>query len=93
MQTIEQRAADLVARNGGQHRVSIKTPNGRVNIDLQGKSHGVVDTPHVVEFRDNIIPSGPRAGQVGNRSPVGPTRKATNADLRVVDRFLKSKGQ
>jgi len=92
-QTLDQRAADLVTRNGGRNRVSIKTPNGRVNIDLQGRPHGGVDTPHVVEFRDNIIPSGPRAGQVGNRSPVGPTRPATNSDLRIVDRFLKSKGQ
>jgi hypothetical protein len=69
-----------------------------MNVDLAGKSHhvkgvGEVPTPHVVEFKNNIIPSGPKAGQVGSRSPVGPPRPATAQDLRIVDRWLKSIGR
>jgi RHS repeat-associated protein len=93
VQSIEQRASDLVTRNGGKNRVSVQTPHGRVNIDLQGRSHGGVDTPHVATLQNNVIPSGPRAGQVGSRSQVGPVRPATSADLRIVDRLLNSRGQ
>ena len=89
-QTLEQRAADLVKRNNEKNRVSITHPSGRTNIDLQGKTHGNVPTPHVEEFKNNIIPRGPRVGEIGSRSKVGDTRPATAADLRIVDRFLKS---
>ena len=96
-QTLEERAADLVKRNDGKNRVSISHPNGRTNIDLDGKSHNVkgidVPTPHVQDFKNNVIPNGPRAGQVGSRSPDGPTRSATANDLRLVDRFLQSQGK
>ena len=96
-QTLVERGADLVKRNGGKNRVSISTPNGRTNIDLAGKSHNVngvdVPTPHVQDFKNNLIPSGSRTGQVGSRSKLGDTRPATAQDLRTVDRFLKSKGR
>ena len=96
-QTLVERGADLVKRNAGKNRVSISTPNGRTNIDLAGKSHNVngvdVPTPHVQNFKNNVIPSGSRAGQVGSRSKLGDTRPATASDLRTVDRFLKSQGR
>lgn len=66
------------------------------NVDLAGKPHNVggvdIPTPHTVEFGNNIITSGPRAGQIGSRSPLGPTRPATAEDLRIVERWLRSKG-
>jgi len=96
-QTLVERAADLVKRNGGKNRVSISTKNGRTNIDLAGKSHNVngvkVPTLHVQNFKNNLIPSGPRAGQVGSRSKLGDTRTATAQDLRIVNKFLKSQGR
>lgn len=70
-----------------------------MNIDLTGKPHFDKDlgqwipTPHVEQFKNNFITSGPRAGQVGNRSKMGPTRPATADDLRVVDRWLRSRGR
>jgi len=92
-QSLEQRAADLVKRNDGRNRVSILRPDGRTNIDLQGKAHGNVPTPHVQDFKNNIIQSGPRVGQIGSRSKAGDIRPATFEDLRIVDRFLKSQGK
>ena len=50
-------------------------------------------TPHVQDFKKNVITNGPRAGQVGNRSPDGPTRSATADDLRLADRYLRSQGK
>ena len=97
-ESLVERAEALQQRLPSGNRASIPHPGGRLNVDLAGKSHhvkgtGEVPTPHVVEFKNNIIPSGPRAGQVGSRSQVGPTRPATAADLRLVDRWLKSKGR
>lgn len=85
-QTLAERGADLVARNGGKNRVPISTPNGRMNIDLAGKPHNVngVNVP---------TPNGPRSGQVGSRSRLGDIRPATDQDLRIVDRYLGSLGR
>lgn len=97
VQSLTERAAELQQRLPSGNRASIPHPGGRLNVDLAGKPHhvkgvGDIPTPHVQEFRNNIIPSGPRAGQVGSRSQVGPTRPATARDLRTVDRWLKSEG-
>jgi len=94
---LAERAADLQKRLPSGNRASIPHQGGRLNVDLAGKSHhvkgvGEVPTPHVVEFKNNIIPAGPRAGQVGSRSQIGPTRPATASDLRIVDRWLTSLG-
>jgi hypothetical protein len=89
-QSLEERGLELVAKNGGRHRVSISTPTGRINIDLAGRTHGPVATPHIEHFKNNIITRGERAGQIGNRSQVGDTVRATFADLRLVSRYLDS---
>ena len=97
VQSLTEQAAELQKRLPSGNRASIQHPGGRLNVDLAGKPHhvkgvGEVPTPHVVEFKNNIIPRGPRAGQIGSRSQVGPTRPATAQDLRIIDRWLKSKG-
>ena len=61
---------------------------GAVQVDLDGKAHGGVETPHVQEWQDNVIPSGPRAGEVGSRSKVGEVRPATQEDLDLVEEHL-----
>ena len=93
IQSLPERALELQQRLPSGNRASITHPGGRLNVDLAGKPHGNIPTPHVVEFKNNIIPSGPQAGQIGSRSKVGPTRPATAQDLRIVDRWLKSEGR
>jgi len=87
----------LIKQNNNQNRVSINTSGGRQNVDLAGKPHKVngkdVPTPHVQDFKNNIIPKGPRAGEVGSRSRDGVTRSATTQDLRNVQRVLNERNK
>ena len=97
-QTLEQRAADLVKRNGGKNSVTIKHSNGQVRVDLAGKSHhskelGDVPTPHIQNYKNNVIPRGPRQGQVGSITKDGDALPADANTLRMVDRYLRSQGQ
>lgn len=97
-QTLEQRAAGLVKRNGGKNSVTIKHPNGQVRVDLAGKAHhskdlGNVRTPHVQNYKNNVIPKGPRQGQVGSITKDGDVLPADANILRMVDRYLRSQGQ
>lgn len=72
----------------GTKSVTIRTSNGPFRYDLQGASHysksagADVPKPHVQAYRNNVIPSGPRAGQDGDVRPVN------NADLRAVEKAL-----
>jgi len=76
----------------------MKTKDGHVRVDLQGKSHfvkgkGEVPTPHVQGYKNNVIPKGPRAGEVGSVTKTGETTPATLKDLKKVAEHLKSNGQ
>lgn len=97
-QTLGQRAADLIKRNGRKNSVTIEHQNGQVRVDLAGKSHhskelGDVPTPHVQNYKNNIVPTGPRKGQVGSITKDGDVIPADASTLRIVDRYLKSQGQ
>lgn len=86
--SIGERAQELKGKNGGRSRVHVPVEGGAVQVDLDGKAHGGVETPHVQEWQDNVIPSGPRAGEVGSRSKVGDVRPATQEDLDLVEQHL-----
>jgi len=86
-------ASSLRVRNG-KNSISFFDADGNITmrVDLEGASHGGTPTPHVVEFSQNIIPSGPRAGEIGSITPK-PVRPATTADLNAVDSYLTSVGK
>lgn len=97
-QTLEQRATDLIKRNGSRNSITIKHQNGQVRVDLAGKSHyskelGDVPTPHVQNYKNNMIPAGPRQGQVGSITKDGDVIPAGASTLRMVDHYLKSQGK
>jgi RHS repeat-associated protein len=89
--------AEALADKAGANSVSIRTSSGLVRYDLRGKSHhskttqSAVPTPHVQEYENRIIPSGPRAGQVGSVTSSGDVRPATHQDLRIVERALEKR--
>jgi hypothetical protein len=84
---LTRRAQQLLARNGGRHRVSL--PSGQ--IDLAGRGHDNIPTPHVHEPRTPHPPTSPRAGTPNGyqRTP----RPATHQDLDDVEDFLKAQGK
>ena len=89
--------AGALADKAGANSVSIRTSSGLVRYDLRGASHhskttqSAVPTPHVQEYENRIIPSGPRAGQVGSVTSSGDVRPATHQDLRIVERALEKR--
>lgn len=97
-QNLQQRAADLAKRNGG-NSVTIKHKDGQVRVDLAGAAHHSkdvgksIETPHVQDYKNNVIPNGPRQGEVGSISKNGDVRAADKDDLRMVDRYLRSQGE
>lgn len=79
-------AAGEIAERIGKHSVSIRLPNGIKRVDLKGRSHGGVETPHVQEYRYHRNPVNGRV----NSSKL-PVRPATWQDLREVERVLQDR--
>ena len=50
-------------------------------------------TPHGQAYKNNVIPKGPRKGQVGSITKDGDVIPGDAGMLRMVNRYLKSKGQ
>lgn len=90
--SVSEVAANLRAR-AGVNRVEIETPNGRMTIDLEGRSHfdkplqTSIDTPHVKFETRHVGPNGHES------YTSGPVRPATHDDLRLVERILSERGQ
>jgi hypothetical protein len=79
------RAAGELAERAGRNSVSIGTVSGVKRVDLVGRSHGGVPTPHVHNYR---IHTNPETG-VSRLSRDGAVRPATAQDLREVRRVLE----
>lgn len=99
-QTIVERGEELALRNRNKNSVAIITPDGKIRVDLRGKAHSSkelgnvsVPTPHAQAYKNNVIPKGPRKGQVGSITKDGDVIPGDASMLRMVDRYLKSKGQ
>ncbi len=56
IKSLTEQAADLVPLNGGRNRVTLRSPGQQMEVDLAGKSHGGVPTPHT-----KVSPLNPRA--------------------------------
>src|SRR5690606_4034874 len=87
--TLDDEAKNLVKLNGGRNRVTLRTDKFRLDIDLQGRSHGPIATPHTkLSLRNMQAP--------GNKVVYNTTNKqallegSTIQDLRLVRRYLRS---
>jgi RHS repeat-associated protein len=85
--SLTEQAADLVSLNGGRNRVTLRSPNQQIEVDLVGKSHGGVSTPHTkVSSLNPLAPNQPSYNT--KNSPVNPS---TQQDIRTVRRYLERK--
>lgn len=85
VKTLTQQADDLVPLNNGKHRVTLRSPSQKMEVDLAGKSHGGVPTPHT-----KVSPRNPRAPkQPAYNTKNAPVVEATQQDIRTVRRYLE----
>jgi hypothetical protein len=86
---LEKQATDLIASNGGRNRVTLRSPSHQLDVDLAGKAHAGIPTPHTkISPRNWSAPSRyqPAYNTSARQSTVRP---ATQADIRLVRRFLE----
>ena len=86
--SLADQAADLVSKNGGKSRMTLRSPSQKMEVDLTGKAHGGVPTPHT-----KVSPINPQApNQPAYNTKNAPVREATQQDIRTVRRYLERQG-
>ena len=87
--SLADQAAELVPLNANRHRVTLRSPSQKMEVDLAGKAHGGVPTPHT-----KISPRNYKApNQPAYNTKNAPVRSATQQDIRIVRKYLERKGQ
>jgi hypothetical protein len=77
--SLGEQAAELVAKNGGKARVTLRSPSVKYEVDLAGKAHGGVPTPHTkVSPRNPVAPKQPAYNTKGS-----PVRPSTQDDMKI----------
>ncbi len=86
--SIKQQALDVKTKlNNNKNTVIIKTSNGNIRYDLDGKAHGKTETPHKMTYQNNYV-----NGRV--RSVSKTSKRATSMsqqDLRIVRKTLEKR--
>jgi len=89
IRSLDDQAADLVKLNEGRNRVTLRSPSTKLDIDLAGREHGGVPTPHTKTSARNMrAPNQPTYNT--KNAPVTPT---TQQEMRIVRKYLKSKNK
>jgi hypothetical protein len=75
--------------NGGKNRVTMRSESVQIDVDLAGKSHNGIETPHIkTSPRNNDAPA--ELGRKYNTSEKSSTTKAADQSvLRMVRKFLE----
>ncbi|MCT6721673.1 RHS repeat-associated core domain-containing protein [Acidovorax sp. K2F] len=87
--SIEEQAASLVPLNGGRSRVTLRSEEFQLQIDLIGRSHNGIPTPHTKESARNWR-APPHLQPVYNTTErQSELRPATQSDIRSARRYLE----
>ncbi|MEJ1338509.1 MAG: polymorphic toxin type 24 domain-containing protein [Candidatus Sedimenticola sp. (ex Thyasira tokunagai)] len=87
--SLKDQAADLIPQNANKHRVTLRSPSQKMEVDLAGKAHGGIPTPHTkVSPRNYKAPNQP-----AYNTKNAPVRDATQQDIRTVRRYLERQGR
>ena len=91
--SLKDQAADLVPANGNKNRVTLRSENQQLEIDLAGKDHAGIPTPHTkVSPRNHNAPE--RLQPAYNTSEKKSTlRPSTQEDIRTARRYLERQDQ
>jgi RHS repeat-associated protein len=73
--------------NNGKNSVTVKTGNGQVRYDLDGKAHGGIDTPHKQTYKNNVVD-----GEVKSTTRTSKyAEPMTQEDIRTVKKVLNKR--
>lgn len=87
--SLKDQAADLIPQNANRHRVTLRSPSQKMEVDPAGKAHGGIPTPHTkVSPRNYKAPNQP-----AYNTKNAPVRPATQQDIRTVRRYLERQGR
>jgi len=87
--SLKDQAADLIPQNANKNRATLRSPGQKMEVDLAGKSHGGVQTPHTkISPRNSKAPNQP-----AYNTKSSPVRPATQQNIRTVRKFLKRQGR
>ena len=86
---IKKQATDLVKENGNKNRVTMRSPSQKVEIDLDGKAHNGVPTPHTKTSTRNLkAPNQPAYNTKG-----ADTTPTTQQEIRAARKFLEKENK
>jgi len=89
--TIKQQASSIKNNlNGGKNSVHVKTPNGLIRYDLEGRTHGGVETPHKQSYKVN---TNPNTGKTNLSRTSKKAEAMDQQDVRTVKKVLKKREQ
>ncbi|NQZ12142.1 MAG: hypothetical protein HRT35_33745, partial [Algicola sp.] len=89
--SIQDQAAELIPQNGNKSRVTLTSVNVKLDIDLDGRAHNGVETPHTkISQRNKKAPAhlGPKYNSTERQST---TRSTTQAEIRAARKYLKKR--
>jgi RHS repeat-associated protein len=85
--SLKDQAIDIIPLNSNKHRVTLHSPSQKMELDLAGRDHGGVPTPHVkISLRNLKAPEQPSYNTKNS-----PVVSATQQDVRTARRFLERK--
>ncbi len=83
--SLKDQAADLIPKNANKNRVTLRSPSQKMELDLAGRTHGDVPTPHTKVSPRNLKAPNQPAFNTKN----SPVRPATQQDIRTARKFLE----
>lgn len=87
--SIEDQAAQLVPLNGGRSRVTLRSEEFQLQIDLIGRSHNGIPTPHTKEAARNWRAPSHLQPVYNTTERQSELRPATQSDIRNARRYLE----
>ena len=85
VRTLKEQATSLVKQDGGKARATLRSPSTKVEIDLVGKGHNSIPTPHT-----KVSPLNPMApNQPAYNTKSAEVLPATQEDIRMARRYLE----
>lgn len=87
--SLEKQAADLVPLNNNKSRVTLRSESVKIELDLIGKEHSGVPTPHIKESQRNLQAPANLGRKYNSSESKTSVRAATQQDIRTVRRYLE----